>query len=153
MFSSFWSIAILCLQLQKSSPAHRSTLFTTPEPQLCFTGEFGESLPCLSSTSLPAPEIWNWGPWEAWTALWGGNWSSPRRVSSVWRSGWSCCTQIPPAVTIRPSCPAHSYKRLGGTAPWFDSAADFDRRSAGGKRLRVGDWWWGGSKLCPNMDW
>jgi len=68
MYSSSWSIAILCLQPEKSSPVRQCTLFVVREPLECFPGEFGESLSCLVSTSLHAPVIWNCGPWEGWTA-------------------------------------------------------------------------------------
>jgi len=60
-------------------------------------------------------------------------------LSSLGNSGMSCCRQTPPAVTIRPSCPAHSCKRLGGTDPSFGSEARFDRLAAGGRRSRGGE--------------
>jgi len=67
MFSSSWSIAIHCLPRQKSALFRQRTLFVASDPRLCFPRYFGVSLPRLPSTSLPAPVIWNWGPWEAKT--------------------------------------------------------------------------------------
>jgi len=94
VLSSYWSIAILCLQSQKSFVFCRRTVFVTPEPRLCFPGEFGESLPRLPSTSLPAPVIWNWVPWEAQTASQDGKCSAHRTVSSVWNGGWTCLNKL-----------------------------------------------------------
>jgi len=80
----------------------------------------------VPSTSLPALVIWTRGSWGNWMASQNVCCRSPRRVSSALNGGRSCCTQIPPAGTVPPSCHVYSLTRLRGTALVSRSAAHID---------------------------
>jgi len=70
----------------------------------------------------------------AWTASAGGSGSWPRMASSALSDGLNCCKQTLPKVTVLPSYPARSWRRLISTVPRSGFAVPSGHRSVDGRR-------------------
>jgi len=134
-FGSVESRATRCSRLRRPRPFRQRILIAVPGLPTSSPGEAGESLPYLISLRPPVfPTSYSMGLWVAWTALAGGCGSWPRMASSALSDGLNCCKQTLPRVTVLPSDPARSWRRLVRTVPWSGFAIPSGHRFGDGRR-------------------